>query len=174
MSADNQISSHAVRNRRSRWGNRLFCFSAIAILLSSIVKFVHPPKPVEYLASMGYEGDTVYVIAAMEMAIAILCLVPATRRAGLLLISALLGGAVASHIAIHRSFAGGPFIRFMSYHPYTGALIPSVLLAMAWVGDYLTLRTEAGSASNELPPPERQGSQPVFDNVIVRAKPSAR
>lgn len=176
MSTNDQLSSHQLSSRtvhrqRSVWGNRLLRFSGIAILLSSVVKIMHPPKPMAYLASMGYEGSTVFVIAIMEMAIAVLCLVPAARRAGLLLISAFLGGAVASHIAIHRSFTGGPFITFMAYHPYTGALVPGVLLAMAWAGDYLNWRAEAGPASHhELSLPARQVSQPIFDNIAARSK----
>ncbi len=106
-------------------------------MLSSFVKFLHPPKAVAYMASMGYEGSTLYLVAAMELAIALLFLIPVTRRAGLLLISSFLGGAVAAHVATHRSFSGGPFITYMAQHPYVGALIPGALLVAAWFGDYL-------------------------------------
>jgi hypothetical protein len=122
---------------------------------------------------MGYEGCTVFVIAAAEMAIAILCLMPATRRAGLLLISAFLGGAVASHIAIHRSFSGGPFITFMAYHPYTGALIPGALLVIAWIGDYLNQLAEAGSRGVKSTL-ARQGAQTGMDRIAVELKAAAR
>lgn len=175
MSANNQLSSRIVQKQHSAWGNRLFRFSAIAILLSSIVKFLHPAKPIAYLASMGYEGSTVFVIAAAEMAIAIMCLLPATRRAGLLLISAFLGGAVASHIAIHRTFTGGPFITYMAYHPYIGATIPGALLAIAWAGDYLLHRAEAEpTPSSEPAPSARQMLQPILDDIIVSSKSAAR
>lgn len=174
MPARNQIYSRSAHNRYSVWGNSLFRFSAFAILVSSAVKFLRPPKPMAYLASMGYEGSTVFVIAAAEMAIAILCLVPATRRAGLLLISAFLGGAVASHIAIHRTFTGGPFITFMAYHPYTGAMIPGALLATAWAGDYLIGWEQAGRNPNrELSSVARQGRQTVFDDIAVGLKSAA-
>jgi hypothetical protein len=136
MSVQNRCS-HGDRNSSSTLGNRMFCFVAVAILISSLVKFLHPPKPVAYLASMGYEGGTVFLIAAGELVIATLCLLPATRRIGLLLISAFLGGAVAAHVATHRSFSGGPFITYMAIHPYVGALIPATLLLIAWIGDYL-------------------------------------
>ena len=173
MSPNNQLSSRTRHNQCSVWGNRLFHFSAIAILVSSVVKFLRPPKPMAYLASMGYEGGTVFVIAAAEMAIAILYLVPATRRAGLLLISAFLGGAVASHIAIHRTFSGGPFITFMAYHPYTGALIPGALLVIAWAGDYLNQLAEPGShgAKSGL---ARQGVKTGMDRIAVELKAAAR
>ena len=172
MWVKNDLYSRSSR-KYSVWGNRLFGFSAIAILVSSVVKFLHPPKPMAYLASMGYEGNTVFVIAAAEMAIAILCLLPATRRAGLLLISAFLGGAVASHIAIHRAFTGGPFITFMAYHPYTGAMIPGALLAIAWAGDYLQQLAEAEPqrAQSGL---ARQVIQPGMDRIGVEMKTAAR
>lgn len=147
MSSNSQISLRTVHNQQAIWGNRLFRFSSIAILVSAVVKFLQLPKPMAYLASMGYEGKTVFVIAAMELVIAIMCLVPATRRAGLLLISAFLGGAVASHIAIHKTFTGGPFITFMAYHPYTGALIPGALLGMVWAGDFLDGIAVAGRSA---------------------------
>lgn len=172
MSVKNELYSRSSR-KYSVWGSRLFRFSAMAILVSSVVKFLHPPKPMAYLASMGYEGNTVFVIAAAEMAIAILCLVPATKRAGLLLISAFLGGAVASHIAIHRAFSGGPFITFMAYHPYTGAMIPGALLAIAWAGDYLNQLAEAEPhrAQSGM---TRQLVQPGMEGIAVEMKAAAR
>jgi hypothetical protein len=137
MLRNSQSSTARIHNKRAIWGRRFIRFAGTAILLSSVVKFLHPPKPLAYLASMGYEGNTVYLIAAMEMVIAALFLIPATRRAGVLLISAFLGGTVAAHVATHRSFAGGPFITYMAEHPYVGALIPGMLLVLAWLGDYL-------------------------------------
>ncbi|MBV8475083.1 MAG: DoxX family protein [Acidobacteria bacterium] len=175
MARNNHLSSLTDPKQFSAWGNSLFRFSAIAILVSSVVKFLHPAKPLVYLASMGYEGGTVFVIAAAEMAIGILCLLPATRRAGLLLISAFLGGAVASHIATHRTFTGGPFITYMAYHPYTGALIPGALLAIAWVGDYLIRVGEAAPAPrSEVSPSIRQVLQPIFDDIAAGARSPAR
>ena len=146
------IKQHTVSgipNTRASWGRRLVRFSGAAILVSSLVKFLHPAKPVAYLASMGFEGATVYLIAAMELVIALLFLFPTTRRAGLLLISAFLGGAVSAHVATHQSFSGGPFITYMAEHPYVGALIPGALLLAAWFGDYLERTSLAANQSSD-------------------------
>jgi DoxX-like family len=130
------------------WGNALIRFCGHGLMLSSAVKFVHPVKAVSYMASMGFEGDTFYVVAALELISAVLFLLPATRRLGLLLVSAYLGGAIAAHLAVHRFFTGGPFLVYMAQHPYVGALVPGALLIAGWIGTWLlSAETEA---SNDL------------------------
>lgn len=121
-------------DKRTTWGNRLIRFCGYALVLSSGVKFVHASKPVAYMASMGFEGSTFYVAAVLELLGAILFLVPATRRLGLLLVSSYLGGAIAAHLAVHRFFTGGPFLVYMAMHPYVGAIVPSMVLLAGWIG----------------------------------------
>jgi hypothetical protein len=121
-------------NMRQTWGSRLIQSCGYALVLSSGVKFVHASKPVAYMASMGFEGGTFWIVAVLELLSAILFLVPATRRLGLLLVSSYLGGAIAAHLAVHRFFTGGPFLVYMAIHPYVGATVPSIVLLTAWVG----------------------------------------
>ena len=119
---------------RRAWGNGLIRFCGYLLTVSSALKFLHPSKPVAYMASMGFVGSALYFVAALEMLSAILFLVPSTRRLGLLLVSSYLGGAIAAHLALHHSFAGGPFLAFMATHPYIGALEPTVVLLAGWIG----------------------------------------
>ncbi|HSZ21405.1 MAG TPA: DoxX family protein [Candidatus Acidoferrum sp.] len=144
-------------NRRAIWGNAMIRFCGFGLLFSSAVKFLHPAKALAYMASMGYEGGTYYFIAVLEMMIAIFFLLPSTRSVGLLLLSGYLGGAISAHLAIHRFNTGGPFLFYMANHPYVGALMPGVLLVLAWMGIWMrhpgvlgSLREE--SYENELPP----------------------
>ena len=125
-------------DRSKVWGNGLIRFCGYGLAFSSAVKFVHPTKAVAYMASMGFEGGTFYLVAVLELISAVLFLFPVTRRLGLLLVSSYLGGAIAAHLAVHRFFTGGPFLVYRAMHPYVGALVPSTVLAAGWVGTWLS------------------------------------
>src|SRR5579864_1810596 len=100
MSSARQTAVQAqMKNSRASWGEGLTRFCGYALLVSSMVKFIHPSKAVAYMASMGFEGGTFFVVAVLELISAILFLVPATRRAGLLLVSL--------HGRSHRGAPGG-------------------------------------------------------------------
>lgn len=164
MTNNNSKGNQLVRSTRLIWGRALTRFCGIALILSSGVKFWHPAKAVAYMASMGYEGSTFFVIAVLELASGVLFLLPATRKLGLLLASSYLGGAIAAHLAIHRFFTGGPFLVYMAHHAYIGATIPGSLLVMAWLGPYLYQSDAQGisqaSAST------RYQSRPEFGEVV--------
>jgi hypothetical protein len=103
------------------------------------------------------ESGCVHFIAALEMLIAIVFLLPSTRSVGLLLLSGYLGGAISAHLAIHRFNSGGPFLVYMANHPYVGALMPGVPLVLAWMGIWMRHPGMLGSPreisyENELPP----------------------
>lgn len=145
-------------NDRSTCSNALIRFSGYSLLLSSIVKFWHLPRAMAYMASMGYVGSTVLVVAGLEFFTAILFLLPFTRRLGLLFVSGYLGGAIAAHLSIHRVVAGGPFLVFMATHRYIGALEPTIVLLPAWLGMWLSHRTQAARSA-----PEARTSLPRLD-----------
>src|SRR5215469_16616511 len=127
--------SHKLQ-RRIRIGNALIRFGGIVLLLSSLVKFAHPAKPVAYMSFLGYQDGRMFLIAAIEMVIGVLFLWRATRALGLLLVSSYLGGAIAAHLASHPLNSSAPIIVFNFHHPYLGALPAIVVLASAWIGVY--------------------------------------
>jgi uncharacterized membrane protein YphA (DoxX/SURF4 family) len=127
-----------LKNSRATWSNVLIRFCGYGLILSSLVKFAHPPRAVAYMASMGFEGGTFFLVAVLELIVAVLFLVPATRRIGLLLVSSYLGGAIAAHLSVHRFFVGGPFLVYMATHPYIGALVPTAVLTAGWAGIWLS------------------------------------
>ena len=96
---------------------------------------------------MGFEDTDVYLIAVIELATALLLLLPRTRTVGLLMASAYLGGAVAAHLAIHRFTTNDPFVAFMAMHTHIGTLEPGVLLGALWFGTWLSRRTVRGRAA---------------------------
>lgn len=123
---------------RSSLSNGLIYFSAVGLLGSGILKFIHPSRVVDYMAFLGYANDKYYFIAVIEIVIAILFLIRSTRRAGLLLVSSYFGGAISAHLASHPTVAGGPFLLFTANHPYLSTLPPTVFLWAAWIGTWLS------------------------------------
>jgi hypothetical protein len=126
-----------ISRRRAVFGSILISFCVFVMIAGAIVKTLHPAKVVAYMGSMGYQGATLFLIAALELLCAIMFLLPPTRIYGLLLVSAYFGGAISAHLAHHPPVIGGPFLMYMSTHPYIGSFVPSLVLAGAWVGVWL-------------------------------------
>jgi len=147
---------HSISEKRDRWSSVLIRFCGYSLLLSSAVKFVHPPRAVAYMASMGFEGGTFFLVAVLELLSAVLFLLPTTRWIGLLLVSSYMGGAIAAHLAVHRFFTGGPFLVYMATHPYVGALVPSIVLAAGWIGMWLSHPEELAGLGHATQPRSQQ------------------
>lgn len=79
-------------------GSSLVYIVGVLLVGSSIAKFAGIPKVVEQLAALGFDGPRLTLIATLEILSALLFLLPRTRVVGLLLASAYLGGAIATHI----------------------------------------------------------------------------
>jgi hypothetical protein len=129
-------------------GSRVITACALVLVASSMLKFLHPGAVLTYLSSMGFEDADVYLIGVIELTTAVLLLFPRTRRIGLLMASAYLGGAVAAHIAIHRFSTSDPFVAFMATHTHIGTLEPGVLLGALWFGAWLSQRSVPGLAGH--------------------------
>ncbi len=122
---------------RARIGNGLISFTGAILTISSLVKFFHPAKAVAYMAFLGYHDDKLFLIAAIELSIAILFLYRPTRVAGALLVSGYFGGAIAAHLADHSLTGTAPIIMFNYRHHYLGTLPALVVLVCAWLGLWL-------------------------------------
>ncbi|HEV3061404.1 MAG TPA: DoxX family protein [Vicinamibacterales bacterium] len=158
--------------RQSRIGKRLIIFTGTILAISSGVKFLHPAKAVGYMTFLGYSDEKLFLIAAMELAIAILFLYRTTRVAGVLLVSAYFGGAIAAHLADHPLTSNAPIVVFNFHHHYLGTLPAVIVLVCAWVGIWLhhpqlfqAGRTERGSAGRSEP----ARSQRAVPAAAVRA-----
>ena len=90
----------------------LFAFSAFG-------KFVRAPQVVETTDKWGLT-DHLTLIGIGEIVSALLFLIPRTNSLGLLLLSAYMGGAIATHMQ-----NGEPYI------------LPSIVLLLIWVAGYL-------------------------------------
>ena len=143
------MSTQLTASRSKTVGARIVIACALLLVASSTLKFLHPGAVLTYLGSMGFEDTDVYLIAVIELATALLLLLPRTRTVGLLMASAYLGGAVAAHLAIHRFTTNDPFVAFMALHTHIGVLEPAAPLGALWIGTWLSQRTVRGSDATQ-------------------------
>ena len=142
MNVTSKVAGHG------RLGNVLIYFCAVGLVISSTVKFLAPAKPVAYMSYLGYEHDTLFFVATLELLTAIAFFFRPTRSAGLLLVSAYFGGAIAAHLANHPFAGGGPFLAFNANHHYLGTLPATLFLTFAWIGVWLRHPQSLWSFSN--------------------------
>ncbi|PYO76324.1 MAG: hypothetical protein E6K55_07845, partial [Gemmatimonadetes bacterium] len=83
-------------------------------------KFALVPQVAAQLGAFGFTGGRLTLIAIAEFVSAALFLVRQTRSAGLLLVSAFLGGAIATHLQHGQS-----------------VLQPAIVLGLLWLGAWL-------------------------------------
>lgn len=74
------------------------------MLFSATGKFVDFPGKAEMFAQMGWTVSTLFNIGILEVAIALLFLVPRASFVAAILITAYLGGAVATHVRVNEAF----------------------------------------------------------------------
>ncbi len=96
--------------------NVLIVLAGLALLGSASAKFAQVPQVVSELNGFGFQGRLM-LIATGEALSALLFLIAATRSIGLLLVSGLLGGAIATHMQHGQSYVG-----------------PAALLMLIWLG----------------------------------------
>ncbi len=99
-------------------GSVLMYLAGILVIGSAVLKFVQPPAVVVQFRELGYEGTKLILIGILEICCSVLFMIPYTRSIGLLLLSAYLGGAIATHVG----------------HGQPAAVGPAVLLTLAWLG----------------------------------------
>jgi len=112
--------SVAVGKGRRIAGIVLICLGSFVLIASAGAKLAHVPKVVNELGALGFDGTRLTLIAITEVVSALLFLVPLSRSAGLLLVSAYLGGAVATHVQHGQSF-----------------IQPAIILSLLWLGAWL-------------------------------------
>jgi hypothetical protein len=105
---------------RFRIGIILIYVLSLLLAGSALAKFAQVPKVASQMAAVGFEGNKLVLIAGLEIASAILFAIPRTRSFGLLMVSAYLGGAIATHVGHNQP----PFQ-------------PAVVLALFWIAAWL-------------------------------------
>jgi hypothetical protein len=92
------------------------------MLMSASIKFMRPPQAMDmFVQKFGYPESTLLVIAVLEVSCVLLYAIPRTAFLGAVLLTAYLGGAIATHVRV-----GDPSF-----------VTPLGLGILAWVGLYL-------------------------------------
>ena len=106
---------------RRRVGSVLLHFLSLVLIGSATAKLIAIPQVAAQMAELGFAGSRLTLIAALEIISALLFAFPRSRWFGLLMVSAYLGGAIATHIG----------------HGQLLKLQPEIVLALIWLATWL-------------------------------------
>lgn len=119
------IAIPAYRPTAAIWTGRIM--SALIVLFltfDGILKLTDPPGCKETMKQLGFSPALDRPLGFLTLTIAILCALPSTALSGAVLLTAYLGGAIASHLRV-----GDPVFTHLLFGVYIGIL--------AWGGLWL-------------------------------------
>ena len=83
------------------WAGRILsAIPALMLLFAGIMKLLKPPSMIQGLAQYGYPESLVVIIGILEMAFAVVYLIPRTSVLGAILATGFLGGAAATNVRV--------------------------------------------------------------------------
>lgn len=130
MSISRTLSSAALKAPASAldpalWAGRALSFVVVAfLLLDGVMKLIDLPVVGETLQQLGYLPSLARGLGVLTVGIGVLYAIPRTAFLGAVLLTGLLGGAMATHLRV-----GSPIFSHLLFGLYVGLL--------AWVGLYL-------------------------------------
>ena len=104
-------------------GRALSGFVGLFLLFDGTVKLVQPQAVVDISQQLGYSGDTIFGIGVVLLALLVIYLIPQTATLGALLLTAYLGGAVATHVRVGSSLFSVLFPTFVAAFIWGGLLL---------------------------------------------------
>jgi len=113
--------STPVRSRRALWGGRILSGAVIVFLLfDGAIKLVPIAPVIESMTQLGYPSSASFArgIGALTLLCTLLYALPRTSVVGAVLLTGLLGGAVATHLRV-----GSPLLTHVLFGVYLGAMI---------------------------------------------------
>jgi len=126
-------SASAAPSRAALWTGRILsALPVLAMLLSGVMKLLHPPQIVEgFTKVFGYPAGVIVPIGIIEIACALLYAIPRTAVLGAILVTGYLGGAIATHVRVSDpSFVSGLILGIVAWgglyfrDPRIRALLP--------------------------------------------------
>lgn len=105
-------------------GRVLTGLAAAFLAMDTVMKLLVLAPAVQGTTELGYPESTVFWIGAIQLVCLVLYLVPATSVLGVVLLTAYLGGAVATHVRV-----GSPLASHTLFPVYVGLMV--------WGGLYL-------------------------------------
>lgn len=120
-----ESATSAPLSRGAIWTGRVLTALVVVFLLfDGIIKFMMVQPVVDTFAQMGFPVKHAYLIGAIDVGCAILLAIPRTATLGAVLLTGLLGGAIATHLRIDS-----PLFSHTLFGVYLGLF--------AWAGLYL-------------------------------------
>ena len=108
-------------SKAALWAGRvLSALPVLLLLFSAAMKFAKPPEVIKGFVELGYPERLSVPLGVVEIACAIVFVIPQTAVLGAILLTGYLGGATATHVRV-----GQPFF------------MPIVLGVVIWLGIYL-------------------------------------
>lgn len=105
-------------------GRTLSGIAALALLADSIGKLVEVQPVIDGTLALGYPRDSVFTLGVILFTCVLVYVIPQTSLAGAVLLTAYLGGAVATHMRVDSPL-------------FTHVLFPTYVAAFVWGGLYL-------------------------------------
>jgi hypothetical protein len=122
VAADQQFLHAQADSRVASWVGRILSSLAVAFLLfDSAGKILQVQPVIDATQQLGYSPDIVFRLGVTLLTSVLLYLWPRTSGIGAVLLTAYLGGAVASHVRIANPI-------------FTHILFPTYLAAFLWIG----------------------------------------
>lgn len=111
-------------SKSSLWAGRIISgLPALFLLVDGVMKLVKPAPVVEATVRLGYPESVILGLGIVLLASTILYLIPTTSVLGAILLTAYLGGAVATHVRVGESLFS--------------IIFPIVFGSLIWLGLYL-------------------------------------
>jgi hypothetical protein len=106
-------------SKKMLWAGRIVsALPILALVMSGVMKLSHAPQIVGLLSGhLGFAESAIAGIGLIELFCIALYAIPATSVLGAVLVSAYLGGAVASHVRVGDAY-----------------IVPILLAVLAWLG----------------------------------------
>jgi hypothetical protein len=128
---DDRISEHlqsgtqtASVSKKALWAGRVVsALPALMLIFSGVLKLAKPAPVVVEFGRLGYPETVILGIGILELACAVVYIIPRASVLGAILMTGYLGGAVATHVRV-----GDPLFNVIT---------PAVLGALIWGGLYL-------------------------------------
>jgi DoxX-like family len=101
----------AAVSRRSLWAGRIIsAIPVLTLLFGGAVKLLKLPSVMQGFAQYGYPANSIPVVGILEVACTVVYLIPRTAVLGAILMTGLLGGAIASNVRINNPAFIAPLI----------------------------------------------------------------
>jgi DoxX-like protein len=111
-------------SKKALWTGRIIsALPALMLLFSGVLKLAKPLEVVQEFGRLGYPENVILGIGIIELACAVVYLIPRVSVLGAILLAGYLGGVIATHVRI-----GDPFFKIF---------MPILLGALIWGGLYL-------------------------------------